>query len=155
MNKRRVNTTPFDPFSIGFEDIFNKLSSGNQYGNYPPYNILKTDDNVYVIEIALAGYKESDLEVNVEKGTLTIKGSTGEDDTDYIHKGISNRSFERRFTIADTVEVNGATFENGMLRISLEKIVPETEKPKTIAINGKTRELLTEDDSDGVGNYRG
>jgi molecular chaperone IbpA len=105
--------------------------------NYPPYNIVETSKNKYDIEVALAGYNKKDIDVNFEDGQLTIKSkkSDKEDVKDNtLYKGIAKRYFERSFTIADDVEIKGAELKDGLLKVSLEKIIPETKKPRTIDI---------------------
>ena len=135
------------PFSIGFDDVFSSFDSMfdsdmrlvNQT-NYPPYNIVKTDKNKYDIEVALAGFSKKDINVEVEAGKLTINSVKDkdtqevEDNDGVLHKGISKRSFKRVWTIADDVKVNGAELKDGLLKVSMEKIVPEKDKLKTITI---------------------
>ena len=141
-----VNTTLFDPFdrvktySIGFDRMFDRLFDESFVAttNYPPYNIVKTSDEKYAIEIAIAGFSKDDIEVETKENTLVIKTidkkDEEEDKTEYLHKGISARSFKRSFNLADDVVVKGATFENGLLIIDLERIVPEEKKPRKIDI---------------------
>lgn len=135
------------PFSIGFDDVFSSFDSMfdsdmrlvNQT-NYPPYNIVKTDKNKYDIEVALAGFAKKDINVEVEAGKLTIESVKDkdtkevEDNDGVLHKGISKRSFKRVWTIADDVKVTGAQLKDGLLKVSMEKIVPEKDKLKTITI---------------------
>lgn len=154
----------YDPFSfskqlnttIGFEPILKKLAemteSMPKIPTYPPYNIKKTGENTYVIELAVAGFGKQDLELELQEGVLTIKGSVSSDDADYIYKGIAERAFTRQFTLADTVEVKNADLINGMLKIWLERFIPEEKKPKKIDIgaplgesNGEsTKQFLSE-----------
>ena len=134
------------PLSVGFDDVFNHFESmfDHQFdtlnvSNYPPYNIVKVDKNKFDVEVALAGFNKKDINVSVENGMLTIESKTEEkskDDKDgeVIHKGISKRYFKRSFTIADDVEVKGAELKDGLLRVSMEKIIPESKKLKTINI---------------------
>lgn len=143
---------------IGFDsmfDRFEKLSSEMiQNTNYPPYNIKKVEENKYVIELAVAGFGRQDLELELQDSTLTIKGNTTLDtilkdgtDVTYLHKGIANRNFTRKFTLAENVEIKNAQFINGMLKVWLESIIPESKKPKKIDIvdsTGPSKELLTE-----------
>jgi len=123
----------FDHFERMFEDDFRGLS----VPNFPPYNIVKTDTNKYDVELALAGYSKKDIDVSLEEGVLTIK-SIKEDKEDkedgVIHKGIAKRYFSKSFTIADDVEVEGAELKDGLLKVSLERIVPESKKPRTIEV---------------------
>lgn len=139
-----INTVenPFDrvkTYSIGFDRMFNTLfdESFVPTTNYPPYNIVKTSDEKYVIEIAIAGFSKNDIEIETKENTLTVNSKSrpdGDDDKEYIHRGVSARSFKKAFSLAEDVFVQGATFENGMLCIELERIVPEEKKPKTIKI---------------------
>jgi molecular chaperone IbpA len=108
--------------------------------NYPPYNIVKHSEDAFAIELAVAGFREGDIKITLEKNVLTIKGEQTvsldelEKDVEYVHRGISARAFTRTFTLADYVEVVGASAENGILNIELERQVPEEQKPKTVAI---------------------
>ena len=133
------------PFSIGFDDMFDQFESmlGNGslalQSNYPPYNIRKAGKDKYAIEVAVAGFNKDDVEVEFEDKLLTVKtkkvNKTVEKDGDeIIHKGISQRSFSRSFTIADDVKVGGAELKDGLLTIACEKIVPEYKKKKLIEI---------------------
>ena len=134
------------PFSFGFDDMFDQFESMlgdgglSTQSNYPPYNIRKAGKDKYAIELAIAGFNKDDVEVEFEDNLLTVKtkkvDKTVEKDGDeIIHKGISQRSFSRSFTIADDVKVNGAELKDGLLTISCEKIVPEQKKKKLIPIN--------------------
>ena len=133
------------PFSIGFDDMFdqfeNMLGNGamTMQSNYPPYNIRKTGKDNYAIEVALAGFNKDDVEVEYEDNLLTvktkqIKKTDQNDNGEVIHRGISQRSFARSFTIADDVKVNGAQLKDGLLTISCEKIIPEIKKKRLITI---------------------
>lgn len=151
MNTRRYTTQDMfnDPFFIGFDNLMNKMHSlnGSNATNYPPYNLIKTSENTYRVELAVAGFTEDELEVLVENGTLTIKGSSQEDkDTSsYIHRGISAREFKRTFTLADTVVVTSADLVNGILLVNLENVIPEEKKPRVVPIGKPAdRQLLTE-----------
>ena len=133
------------PFSVGFDSIFEEfdrmLESTERYNsNYPPYNIHKMNDNDYKIEVALAGYSKDDIELELKDNTLTIRNKTkekviNEESNGVIHKGISTRQFERSFTISEDIKVKNADLKNGLLRIDLERIVPEEKKPRLININ--------------------
>ena len=133
--------TSLRPFSIGFDDMFDQFESmlGNG-GITMQYNIRKTGKDNYSIEVALAGFNKNDVEVEFEDNLLTVrtkqfnKSEDKNEDGEIIHKGISQRQFARSFTIADDVKVNGAEMKDGMLIVSLEKIVPEEKKPRTISI---------------------
>ena len=131
------------PLSVGFDDVFDHFESMFDYdtvnvSNYPPYNIVKTGGNKFDIEVALAGFNKKDINVTSENGMLTIESKQEDKSTDkdgeVLHKGISKRYFKRSFTIADDVEIKGAVLIDGMLRVSMEKIIPEAKKLKTIDI---------------------
>lgn len=137
-----LTTHPFDrvkTYSIGFDRMLDTLFDENvSTTNYPPYNIVKVSDSEYAIQIAIAGFGKDDIEIETKENTLTVKSVDKKeelvDDVEYLHKGISNRSFTRSFTIADDVVVKGATFENGLLNVQLERIIPEEKKPRLIKI---------------------
>jgi len=141
-----IDLTPLYRSTIGFDRMANLLDSalrGEQTSNgYPPYNIEVTGENEYGITLAVAGFEEEELNLQVENGVLTVRGkkASNEDDKNrrFLHQGIAYRSFERKFNLADHVEVRGAELKHGLLTIQLVKEVPEAMKPKTIAINGKT-----------------
>jgi len=124
----------FDHFERMFEDDFTTISAPT----FPFYNIVKKGDNKYDIEIALAGYSKDDVEVGLENGVLSIKSketkSEKKDEGEILHKGIAKRYFSKSFTIADDVEVKGAELKDGLLKVSLERIVPESKKARTIEI---------------------
>ena len=128
------------PLSVGFDDIFDHFESMFDVPtiNYPPYNIVKTGDNKFDIEVALAGFNKKDINVTSENNMLTIESKQDEKskdkDGEVIHKGISKRYFKRSFTIADDVEVKGAELKDGLLKVSMEKIIPDAKKLKTIDI---------------------
>ena len=133
------------PVSVGFDNIFDHFGSMFEddmfdisVPNYPPYNIVKVKDNHYNIEVALAGYNKKDIEVNYENNMLTIKTADQKSDEkkegENIYKGIAQRMFKKSFTIADDVEVKGAELKDGLLKVSLEKIVPDHKKARTINI---------------------
>ena len=143
---------PNDPFfrtSIGFDRLFDTLNRLNNTTNvqesYPPYNIISNGDDCFVIEIALAGFKKEELEVEVKEATLHIKGEKLEEDgkRSYVHKGIGGRRFHKTFTLAEYVEVDTVNFVDGILSISMERRVPEEKKPKILVINSEP-ELLVE-----------
>jgi molecular chaperone IbpA len=148
----------FDKFYVGFDDQFNRLSKihddlTKNIPNYPPYNIKKVGDNTYVVEIAVAGFARQDIEIELANNTMVIKGntSTDEDDNNFLFKGIANRNFTRSFTLDEQIEVKDAEMLNGMLKVFLERIIPEHKKPKKIEVKEKATkasskpELLTED----------
>ncbi len=137
MNRVTTLTLPdFHKTLLGFDRLVEDFQSFNNAG-YPPYNVEKSGDDKYQITIALAGFVREDLTIDVQEGTLTVSGEKAEAETDeieYLHRGIANRSFTRNWALAEYVEVVEAKMENGMLYVSLERIVPEEKKPKTIKI---------------------
>ena len=128
---------PRDTF-LGFDTLFNTLQNTQVHdargAGYPPYNVIKRDDGHFLIEIAVAGFSKKDINLTLEKGVLTITGKkvSGADTREYAHRGISQRAFERSFTIADTIKVVGADIVDGMLVVILENDIPEADKPQTI-----------------------
>ena len=129
----RVNT-----YSIGFDRMFDMMSGAvPTTPNYPPYNIVKHSDDKYTIEIAVAGFSKDEIDVETKENTLLIESKSrpeGDDDKEFLHKGISNRAFKKAFTISDDVVVNGADMKDGILKIEMERIIPEEKKPRTIKI---------------------
>ena len=136
---RSLDIPSIHKFAVGFDNMFDDLMRTSQVNtNYPPYNIVKHTEDNFSIELAVAGFKDGEVTITTERNQLVVKGEqvTDLDDTkEYLHKGISARNFVRTWTLADHVEVVGATSENGILTISLERKIPEEQKPKTIAIN--------------------
>ena len=133
------------PYSVGFDDVFDHFGRmfddslfDVQTPNYPPYNIVKVKDNHYNIEVALAGYNKKDIEVSYEDNMLTIKTAdkkeAKETEGENIYKGIAQRMFKKSFTIADDCKVTGAELKDGLLKVSLEKVIPEHKKARTINI---------------------
>ena len=136
------------PLTVGFDNMFDHFEhmlddsffSNGTAGNFPPYNIVKTGDHTYNIELALAGFNKKDIEVTYEDNLLSVKSKKDEDteqtdeDGNIIHRGISKRFFAKSFTIANDVEIKGAELKDGLLVIALERIVPEAKKAKTIEI---------------------
>jgi molecular chaperone IbpA len=148
-----------DPFSfaktaIGFDSILKRMQEANDYfpkmPTYPPFNVKKVDEGHYVIELAVAGFGKQDLDIELKEDTLTITGKTQSEDADYIHKGIADRAFTRKFTVADSVVVKNAELVNGMLKVYLEHFIPEEKKAKKIdildplGVGESTKQLLTE-----------
>ena len=144
---RSFDVPSIHKFAVGFDNIFDEImrvqaQQSNQ--NYPPYNIVKFNEDAFAIELAVAGFREGDITVTVEKNVLTIQGeqstviNDGEENTkevpEYVHRGISSRDFTRTFTLADHVEIVEAKCENGILAILLERKIPEELQPKKIAI---------------------
>ena len=146
MNKALSIFNQLRPLSVGYDDVFDTFESFFDSDlriptiNYPPYNIVKTGKNAYDIEVALAGFNKKDIDVSVEDGVLTIESKTSDkdeskdEDGNTIYKGISKRYFKRQFTISNDVEIKGAELKDGLLKVSMEKIVPESKKLKTIEI---------------------
>ncbi|MEZ5901046.1 MAG: Hsp20 family protein [Hyphomicrobiaceae bacterium] len=135
---RHTDFTPFYRSAIGFDRLFQMLDSGfDSESGYPPYNIERTADNAYRITMAVAGFTPDELKVEAKESTLTVSGEKKPDDKErsYLHRGIAARNFERRFQLADYVEVTAASFENGLLNIDLQRNIPERMKPRQIAIN--------------------
>ena len=129
----------FMGLTVGFDSMFDRLmnfSPTQQESGYPPYNIRKVNDYYYVNEIALAGFSERDIEVEVADGVLSVRSKEDKDtdETEYVHRGIARRSFARKWTLSDDMIVNGAEFQNGLLNINLEKVVPEEKKPRIVPI---------------------
>ena len=140
---RTLDIPSIHKFGIGFDSILDELMRVNAQQtntNYPPYNIVKHSEDAFAIELAVAGFREGDINITLEKNVLTIKGEQTvsldelEKEVEYVHRGISARNFDRTFTLADYVEVIGAKAENGILTIELERQVPEEQKPKKVAI---------------------
>jgi len=129
--------SPYFRSTVGFDHLFDMLEHAVDTGNgYPPYNIERTDETHYRISVAVAGFAEKDLNVEVRDGVLTLTGKREESEKqNYLHQGIAGRAFERRFQLAEHVEVRAAKLENGLLHIDLERVVPEEKKPRRIAIN--------------------
>ena len=130
------------PYAVGFDRTFDRLfdyvTHQAESTGYPPYNIQKTEDYKFEIEMALAGFDKKDIEIEVAEGVLTVKSlrdkDTGATDDYTLYKGISQRNFTRKFTLADDIVVKGAELKNGMLTINLERIVPEEKKPQLITV---------------------
>lgn len=141
-----------DPFLVGFDRIFDRMHTINtlqtKQSNYPPYNIVKKDDDFYVVEIAVAGFLQDEIDITLEDGVLKVTGEKkyeGEDSTVFIHKGIGARDFQRSFTLSDTIVVQGADLSNGILSISLENVIPDEKKPRRIEIGSGESVFLQED----------
>ena len=135
------------PLSVGYDDVFDHFESmfNHQYDsinvpNYPPYNIVKTGKYTYDIQVALAGYGKKDVDVSFENSVLTIKSVKDKDEEEVeenegvLHKGIAKRMFTKSFTIAEDVEIKGAELKDGLLNVSMEKVIPEHKKARTIEI---------------------
>ncbi len=133
--------TPYRRSTVGFDRLFDMLESGIRGevpDGYPPFDIIREGDDRYRITLALAGFRPNEVEITAQQNQLVVAGRKAEeqDDRAYVHRGIASRSFERRFQLADFVEVREANFENGLLSIALQRVVPEEMRPRRIAING-------------------
>ena len=133
------NINQLTPYAVGFDRVFDQLNTyvanNATSTGFPPYNIRKGGDYTYAIEMALAGFSKEDIEIEVAEGLLTVRSIKENDENDSdIYRGISYRKFNRKFTLADDIVVNDASLENGMLEITLERIVPDAKKPRKIAI---------------------
>ena len=143
MNARTFDLTPFHRGTIGFENLIYVLTHHHATASntgYPPYNIIRVDEDAYQIELAVAGFSMMELSITQERNDLIIEGTPNEHEDDiplFLHKGIANRNFIRTFKIAEHVEVKDASLELGILKITLERNVPEELQPKKIAINYK------------------
>ena len=156
MRTTNVSFGPIWPQSIGFESILKEvedLLAAPVNQSFPPHNIIKVDDYSYIVELAIAGFAKQEVTITLKDSTLEIKGQKNPEDPEvqYLHKGIGTRSFIKTITLADTVEVRGAEFRDGILRIALENVIPESKKPRQIEIGdsiptlvAKEKELLVE-----------
>jgi len=150
---RRFDLTPLYKSTVGFDhvaSILEQLASAETDNGYPPYNIERVDENHYRITMAVAGFSENDLDIEVREGTLRVAGNKAPDaeqennETVFLHRGIASRNFERRFRLAEYVEVNEAKLENGLLHIDLRRELPDAMKPRKIEIaNANTKSRAT------------
>ncbi len=152
----RISFGPLHHSTLGFDRFFGEvekmmnLEAPKVTSAFPPHNIIKLDEARYVVELAVAGFSKDEIEITVEDGSLIVKGVKEDKETEvqYLHKGIGTRSFTKTLTIADTIEVQGAEFKDGILRIGLVNVIPESKKPKKIEIGKDLKmfkpELLTE-----------
>ena len=140
LHLRSFDIPAFNKFGIGFENLFDDLQRVTQTQsstNYPPHNVIKTGDDTVTIEVAVAGFSEGEIDISLDKRLLTVTGNKKRDDDaehEYLHRGISSRDFKQTFPLAEHVEVNGADIKDGILTVYLERKVPESAKPKSIAI---------------------
>jgi molecular chaperone IbpA len=146
---RAFDLSPLFRSTVGFDRLFDLLDTTGQYDAtqaYPPYNIERTDEIHYRITLAVAGFGEKDLSVEVREGVLSVHGKRDESErtekSGYLYQGIAGRAFDRRFQLAENVEVRGAKLENGLLHVDLERIVPEEQKPRRIQINAADLKVL-------------
>ena len=148
----------FDKFFVGFDESAKQLQSlhadlTKNIPNYPPYNIRKNDENSYTIEIAVAGFGQNEIDIEIDGGKLIVKGNVDASldalEDNFLFKGIATRAFTRAFAIDDHIEVKNAELFNGMLKIALERLVPEASKPKKVPVKaGKGKQFLQEDGYD-------
>lgn len=140
---RHFDLTPFYRSTVGFDRLFSLLdqASADTAPGYPPYNIERTGENAYRVSVAVAGFAENELNIELKENTLTIKGEKQakqeQKSGEILYQGIAARAFERVFQLADFVQVKGATLENGLLHVDLVREIPEAKKPRQIPINGK------------------
>jgi molecular chaperone IbpA len=148
---RTFDLAPLYRSTVGFDRLFSLLDQvGGGFdgatSSYPPYNIERTDENAYRITVAVAGFTENELFLEVKENTLTIRGEKqakdGAKDGEVLYQGIAARAFERRFQLADHVEVKGATLENGLLHVDLKREIPEAMKPRQIPIGGGSPKVI-------------
>lgn len=148
----RIDLTPLYRSSVGYDRFGSLLDAAFQTektsAGYPPYNIEVVEENSYAITIAVAGFKEAELDIQVENGVLTVRGQkeASDEQVNYLHQGIASRSFERKFNLADHIEVVDAKLEDGLLKVNLVKEVPEAMKPKSISINSEAPRVITHED---------
>jgi molecular chaperone IbpA len=152
LRRTKMNNTftweVYQPFNIGLENIFHRLDAMSGHNtNYPPYNIVKNDSANYEIEIALAGFKAEEIEVSTEQNILKVTSKVEKKDTErsYLYKGLSKRSFTNTWQLGEDVRVSSVDFEDGLLTISLEKIIPTHQRKTTYTIGAVEKQLLTED----------
>jgi molecular chaperone IbpA len=153
MTVGRISFGPLAQTTLGFERFFDDVERllasdvAKVSSSFPPHNIIKLDESRYVVELAVAGFSKDEIEITVEDGTLKIKGAKIEKDPEpwrtqtYLHHGIGTRSFTKTLAVADTIEVKGAEFKDGILRIGLENIIPEHKKPRKIEIGSELKEF--------------
>jgi molecular chaperone IbpA len=141
---RHFDLTPFYRSTVGFDRLFNLLdqTSAESVPGYPPYNIERTGENAYRVSVAVAGFAENELNIELKDNTLTVKGEKQakqeQKSGEVLYQGIAARAFERVFQLADFVQVKGAALENGLLHVDLVREIPEAKKPRQIPINGKS-----------------
>ncbi|MDQ0396253.1 Hsp20 family protein [Labrys monachus] len=140
---RQFDFSPLYRSTVGFDRLFSALDQVSGFDGsaqtYPPYNIERTSENAYRVSVAVAGFSDRDIAIEVKENTLTIRGEKAEDKAEkkgeVLHQGIAARAFERRFQLADHVQVTGASLENGLLHVDLVREIPEAKKPRLIPIN--------------------
>tara|TARA_B100001939_G_scaffold334843_1_gene336270 strand:- start:2755 stop:3165 length:411 start_codon:yes stop_codon:yes gene_type:complete len=127
----------FRPFAIGFDRYFEDLErmSNISQTNYPPYNVVKVDEEHFAVELAVAGFSKKDISITKEKNVLVIEGKLEDKSKDFVHKGLASRAFKRSWTLSDDIVIEGAELKDGILSVSLEKVIPEEDKPVEIKIS--------------------
>ena len=145
---RHYDLSPLYRSTVGFDRLFNMLDSAGGETNgqtYPPYNIERTGENAYRVTMAVAGFGKDDIDIEAKENVLTVKAEKHEEKADeareVLYQGIAARAFERRFQLADHVQVTGASLENGLLHIDLVRELPEAMKPRKIAIGGSAKQI--------------
>ena len=140
---------PFRRSSVGFDRLFDMLensSFGQAQENYPPFDLIKEGDNQYRIQLAVAGFKPDEIDITAQQNVLIVSGSKAEESeekgTDFVYRGIANRSFERRFALADHIQIKGADLKDGLLSIGLVREIPEAMKPKKVNIGSGERSAI-------------
>ena len=146
--------SPFRRSTVGFDRLFDMLeNSGQSQENYPPFDLIRAGDNQFRIELAVAGFKPDEIDITAQQNVLIVSGrkneESGDNGTDYIYRGIANRSFERRFALADHIQVRGADLKDGLLAIELVREIPEAMKPRKINIGGSQSEQRPQHDRIG------
>lgn len=149
---RHYDFTPLYRSTVGFDKLFSMLDTASSpdsgASSYPPYNIERLSENGYRISMAVAGFTEKDISIEVKENTLTVVGEKVADeadkDRDYLHRGIASRAFERQFQLADYMQVEGASMEHGLLHIDLSRELPEAKKPRQIAIKSASDQTMIE-----------
>jgi len=143
---------PYRRSTVGFDRLFDMLensSLGQTQENYPPFDLIKAGENEYRIELAVAGFKPDEIDITSQQNQLVVSGRKNEESdetgSDYIYRGIANRSFERRFALADHIQVRGADLKDGLLAIELVREIPEAMKPRKIDIGGSARQTIEAD----------
>ena len=149
MTLGRITFGPLSHSMLGFDRFFDEVermtADVTKPSTFPPHNIIRIGEDRYVVELAVAGFNKNEIDITVEDGTLTIKGEKKDqeaEDVTYLHRGIATRSFTKQLSVADTIEVQGAEFKDGVLRIGLVNVIPEHKKPKKIEI-GKELKLFS------------
>lgn len=158
MMRSGLDFTPYRRSTVGFDRLFDMLESsslGQQSENYPPFDLIRIDDNRFRIELAVAGFGRDDVDITAQENSLIIRGEKKDEaGSDYIHRGIANRAFERKFALADHIQVRGADLRDGMLSIELEREIPEAMKPRKISIGGAEQPQTIESQAKEVGDLQ-